>query len=821
MAASAGVILDRFGEPCGTATWLVLSAVAAAVGLALARRTWPSTVVVLLAWGALAAGWHHWRWSDVAGDDLARVLTDEPRPAWVRGVLRDVPGFKPGGEPGQTGVTRAVVDLVEVHAGGRWQRASGRAMLSVAGEQRDLRAGDGVEVSGSLALVAGPVNPGEFDYRAYLRAQAVRLRMSAVDPGAVRAFEVGPGGAFRAANRALGAVSSWSQRRLAAGLDPKVAPLAAALLLGRREGVDPDVNDAFARTGTTHLLAISGLHLQVLAGALGVVFRLCGMPRRGVFLAVGAATVAYALLVGLMPSVVRSAAVTLAYCGSGFVHRRARPGNTLALALLVTLALNPAHLFDVGCQLSFLAVAAIAWVAVPAAAWGLRAPDPLAAVERKFWSRGRRWARLGETYLVQGLTVSAVVWLAALPLVALRFHVVSPIGVLLNLPLIPLTSLALLAAGLSLGLSAVWEPLGGPAAWVCSVALSWTDAVVRWGASQRWGYTFSPAPGWAWTLVFYTLLGLATAAAVGRLRGRRVLAGLVVATLPVGAFQALGYQLGPREPSAEILAVGHGLAVVLPTGPGRALLYDCGRMRDPSVGRRVVAQALWDRGVRRLDAVVLSHADADHYNGLPDLLDRFRIDAVLVPPGFASGGANPGAAALLKAVRARGVVVREVVAGERWDAPSTGLSFLVRHPPRDWGPDEPDNARSVVLDVSALGYRLLLTGDLDGNGLRALTAELPPPVDVLLSPHHGGRSANPPWLYDWAKPALVVVSQRPPSLGSRDPLVPVEAADIPVLRTWRRGAVRLLWTRRAIEVWGFLDGAEASPRATRDDAGPP
>ncbi len=147
----------------------------------------------------------------------------------------------------------------------------------------------------------------------------------------------------------------WSRDRLVGGLDPKVAPLAAALLLGRREGVDPDVNDAFARTGTTHLLAISGLHLQVLAGVFWLAFRLLGLGRRGTFAAVGAATVAYALLVGLMPSVVRSAAMTVAVCVAGLLDRSSRPANMLALAALATLALNPADLFDVGCQLSFLA----------------------------------------------------------------------------------------------------------------------------------------------------------------------------------------------------------------------------------------------------------------------------------------------------------------------------------------------------------------------------------------------------------------------------------------------------------------------------------
>src|SRR5262249_48336947 len=149
--------------------------------------------------------------------------------------------------------------------GERWRRASGRALVTIAGDRSDLEAGRAVEVAGGLAAIPGPLNPGEFDYRAFLRADGIRLRLSVDGPESIW---------YDASSRTstslllLGRIRAWSYSRLVSGLDPDTAPLAAALLLGRREGVDPEVNDAFARTGTTHLLAISGLHLQVLSGAL-------------------------------------------------------------------------------------------------------------------------------------------------------------------------------------------------------------------------------------------------------------------------------------------------------------------------------------------------------------------------------------------------------------------------------------------------------------------------------------------------------------------------------------------------------------------------
>jgi len=356
--------------------------------------------------------------------------------------------------------------------------------------------------------------------------------------------------------------------------------------------------------------------------------------------------------------------------------------------------------------------------------------------------------------------------------------------------------------------------VAAPAGRAAAGLLEASEAVVRRGAAQSWGHTFTPGPAAWWVAGFVALVAVAMVAlAPGRSARGGPVAGLaLVAWLGVGLGLAL-VPPGAGRPEVEVLAVDHGLAVIIRDGAGRTLLYDCGRMGDPKVGRRVIAPALWARGLSRIDEVVLSHADADHLDGLPDLLDRFRIGAIRVAPGFV-GTDSAAATAALAAARACGVPVRTAAAGEPWReddaAPVRGdrLEIRVEHPRRGWLPGAPDNDRSLVLALDGHGHRVLLTGDLDGAGLVEWVAQPLSPIAAMLAPHHGGRSANPPWLYDRARPGLVLASQRRPVFAGPDALDAQAGRRVPVLRTWQHGAIRLRWEAAGIVATGFLDRSE-------------
>jgi competence protein ComEC len=538
---------------------------------------------------------------------------------------------------------------------------------------------------------------------------------------------------------------------------------------------------------------------------------------------VASITLGYAILVGLAPSVVRSAVMTLAFCAAAVVRRPTQSANTLALAGVLTLAWNPFFLLDVGCQLSFLAIGALIWL-VPAAERGLQhaltslrsirggaaAPlEKLKARYRPWWQRSLR--RL-LNWVGTGVLSSVVVWLAALPLVALWFHLVSPIAVLLNIPLIPFTSIALLLGTAGMGLSLLDDHLALLPLQGCAFFLRVTEWIVRWAAAQTSGHRFVCGPSWITVAVFYSLLLLATvlsswglAKSVGQPSTLRQGALWCAVALSLIPGWVVGWPARASRPmQGQILAVGHGLAIVLQLPGGQSILYDCGRMGDPRVGRRIIAPALWSLGVTRLDAIYLSHADQDHFNALPDLMDRFSIGHVVIPAGFENERASL-APSLMQQVRALGIPVHTIAAPAAWE--QAGARFAVLHPPAQWHPESSDNARSLVLDVEYRGHHLLLTGDLDQPGLNELMSrpQPGPSIDLLCAPHHGGRSANPPSLYSWAQPHTVVVSQRMPAPGTGDILALLDQRGIPLLRTWQRGAIHFQWQSGGIVTIGFID----------------
>jgi competence protein ComEC len=799
LAVTAGILLDR-----NASVPLVFSLMAAALALiawlvahTYRRPGWP-LLALAVAGAAFGAALHHYRRDFYPADDIGNVAPAEPHPAQLRGFLDEEPLRTPASlhDPLRTldrpESTVTVLRVTQLKLRDDWGEVSGRVRLLVSGSLPGLHAGDEVDAVGRLSQPHGPANPGEFDYAGLLRDQGIRAQfvVAKTADGVTRLGRGWPG----SFTGWLAIVRGWGQEVFARLLPQNTSGIAQALLLGEGSTMTTADWDKYVRTGVIHVLAISGQHLVVLGAAVWWILRRLGLrQRRGAWF-VALFLLAYALLTGGRPPALRSAVMVFAACGGLILRRRTPLANFFALAWLTVALLNPTDLFTAGCLLSFLSVAVLYW---GPRHWFGSDDDPLSRLMDETRPPWQRWLRDKGRRAAESYAVTVAIWLAIAPLAASQYHLISPVGLLLGPPLTLLTSVALLFGFLMLAVAAVCEPLAAlftPAVHWSLSACEWlVDVTDSWPGSHVY---VGDVPGW-WLWVFYlALFGVLTQAPLRR-RWRWALGG-AAGWLCVGLLSGFA-RLPPDEFRCTFLAVGHGGCTVLELPDGRTLLYDAGAISGPDVSRRQIAPFLWSRGVRRIDEVILSHADLDHFNGLPALLDRFSIGQVTCTPTFADKD-TPGVAHTLAVLRHRGIPTRIVKAGDRLAAGDVTLEVL--HPPPT-GPDGNENARSLVLEVCHAGHTLLLTGDLEGPGLERVLALQPHKVDVLMAPHHGSRKANTPGLAAWARPQIVISCQGPPqSVG--DTAEPYKARGARFLGTWPEGAVTLHSHRSGLVVETFV-----------------
>jgi competence protein ComEC len=756
VAVCAGIVTDRcWSLPVWL--WWAAAGIAWVVWLSLWRCRWDraSAVPLLLAAAATAASWHHCRWYLFPADDLGTYTQVDEFPVCLEAVALGSPRtlppppadpmrMAPAGEQ-----VRLDVAPILLRQGGCWRDVSGRARLVVAGNLPAIYPGDRLRIFAQLSAPPAARNPGEHDRAAHLRGDRIRSQLRSEAPQCVALLASGRPWSL---GRLLEQVRAHGNRLFARYLDPRRAALAAAVLLGQREQLEPKVTEAFVKTNTVHLLCISGLHVGILAGTLMFLLRRAMLPRGWGVLIVAGFTVLYALMVDAEPPVVRATILVLVTCVALWLGRRPLGFNTLAAAAMVVLALNPADLFHTGAQLSFLCVAGLVWFAL---AWWDKANQEnqleRLIAENLGWLAGT--ARHLRRSLWSLLLMGAMIWLVSLPLVMARFHLFSPVALLLNPLLWVPIELALLSGLATLILGMLVPPLAPLCGGLCNGTFWLLEAVVTAARDLPGSHFWVPGPQDWWLAGFYG--GLGVLASFPRLRPPRRWCLALLALWAAVGFGAAGLRRHPSRLDCTFLAMGHGCAVVLELPTGQTMLYDGGRMGLPETATRSIAGMLWSRGITHLDAVVLSHGDVDHYNALPGLLEKFSVGVVYASPVMLEKN-NLAMAALKDAIRRRGVPLREIWAGDRL-AGGEQCCIEVLHPLQGGVPGS-ENANSVVLAVEYLGQRILLPGDLDSPGLGDLLAEEPTHCDVLLAPHHGSQRSNSPGLAAWSTPNWVVIS---------------------------------------------------------------
>jgi len=758
--------------------WLPMALVGVAmIGRALLRRD--GQRVRILGIGTLitaGAAWFVVHDRYVAADHLSHYITAEPQLAEVTGFIEG-PIIVASPQRGafakfsyEPPSTTFIIDVRSIVVSGQAQTTAGKLTAKLRQAETRLREGDCVAVTGWMQAIDGPSNPGDFDYRAMYRERSIDGRIVLNVRANCRVLDAAPSIGGLNALRTRVADRCAESLRLGLQSDPQRIAFLDTILLGRWSRDLEELTESFRKTGLIHILSISGAHLTILMLLVWMVVHSFARHPAWAASLVLVVLLLYMLAVPWRVPIVRAGIMAALVCAGAASGRRVRAIDMIALSAFVVFVWRPADLFNAGAQLSFGVVAGLLVFTAPVSRW-LWPDSPVDAPADEMRAR---LARRCFDYLAANI----VAFVIAFPLVAFHFQFVSPLSILLSLLSLPVVTAVLGLGYLKILAGAIMPSAGvvlaGPLEWVSDSMTGLVEHASHWPAST---VMLGSPPSVAW-LIGTLVLGCAIMA--GLFAQRRGVMWLAISVcmawllIPHHPRVAAWFDSLRAQPALRMhmFAVGDGSCFLIQIAGsdqrrGHIILFDCGSQGFLNVGSRSIVPSLRALNVNRIDTLIVSHADLDHFCGVLDVAKEVPIGRALVPPQMlreAEQDASSAAAYLIDGLRGRRLEVDPVSRGWRETLGAADAEIL-------WPPEsfeaERANSSSIVLSVRVAGKRVLLSGDIDqvatplliarGDDLRADVADLP---------HHGSFvQASPQW-FGAVKPAIVLQSSGPARLRS-------------------------------------------------------
>ncbi len=751
--------------------WLTISLLAI-LGIVLLRRHphWP---VLLICIPAACLGAIRY---NLAAPDINRAHIanhNGTNDITVTGIVAREPRFR------DDGIDLYIDTDTRLQGDGTQTKTNGNILVRAA-RNPVIPYGARLQILGNLET---PQNFGDFDYRQYLARQAVYSVMNRPD---IEILETGLG---NPALQFLLKIKDRAQKTINRLLPEPQAALLSGILLGNDSGLPDDLAQDFRATGTTHIIAISGFNIAIIAGILLLGSRHLVGYRTASYIALGGIAI-YTIFVGADASVVRAAVMGAFLIIATQIMGRSTflPATIFTAALIMTL-INPFLLWDVGFQLSF---AATLGLVLYVGTWSKRLEAGLQPHLTP--NDAQRVTRTISDVVLATLAAS----LMTLPIILYHFGNLSLISPLANLFVLPAQPGVMLWGGLATMLGMLFPILGQVPAWIAWLFLSYTTSLVRFFASMP-ATTIPISLSFGGVLATYTLiLGVTWLSSqdsqkkgkiIGRSKNTRLKrAAVTVITIAIILAGIGAWKRPDGKLHVTFLDVGQGDATFIQTPGGRQVLIDGGQYSSRLLDGLGAEMPFWDKAI---DILVVTHPDKDHFLGLIGVLDRYQVGTLITNSQKAD---SPDYDALLNGARELQIPIHQAQAGEVIEMDS-GVRLEILHPDSSDGLSE-DNDNSISFRLVYQDFSLLLTGDAESKAEQKMLASGRPLQSLIYKAgHHGAKTSSSALFLDAVKPQYIVISAGEENTyghPDQEMLDRAEAVGAAVLRTDEMGTIEII-----------------------------
>jgi competence protein ComEC len=698
-------------------------------------------------------------------NDVRNLVADERKLATIRGLIVTDPHINKNHQwqfrrftPADP-TTSFYLKLSKVQAASGWAHVTGTVRVQVNEPVLDLKAGDCIQAYCWLDRFNPPTNPGQFNVAQYLARKNIFIAAAVKSRDGMEIIENRSQGAFA---NLKSKVRRTASKALLTGLDPDDdnQALLQALLLGYRADIDPATYRAFRETGLLHLISLSGMHLGILIGTIWWLAKLIGLMKRARAAVCIIAIAIFLLIVPPRAPTVRAAIIGWVFCASLLFKRRPNSLNTLSLAAIILLLIRPTGLFEAGWQLSFASVLGILlfcrrthlflYEKITGLPWLKKSPKT-----KPFF---RIVSRPGP-YLLALFTTGLTAWLGGAGILLYHFYSITPLTCIWTVAVFPLVWGILTLGFLKIILSFMLPTAAVLLGLIVTALSNFLIWVVTHIADLHISQILIGHVPLAVPILYYAFILFAGFAHFRRPLMKKIICAATASALIIFLGVAKGHRTYRDVLVLTCLDVGHGQAVLAQL-PGRAnLLFDAGSLHKQDVGRRTVLPFLEYSGISRLDAIIISHNDSDHINGIPEIVQDCSVRAVYANDAFFAEPDTWGTANFLNEWLTRqGYEVQRLGRDLNF---SRRAAVQILWPPREIADDVEltDNDKSLVVLIECAGRRVLLCSDIEEFAQQELLRLYPNlTADIVIAPHHGSMNTLDQTFLQSLHPTILICS---------------------------------------------------------------